>query len=78
MPDYICNLKSVHRLNDVVEQNVFMVENNQEICMSSQRTDYFGHRKDNTTYYLPVMSSASIGGQSLEARARYSYDDSLT
>lgn len=77
VPDYICNLKSVHRLNDVVEQNVFMVENNQEICMSSQRTDYFGHRKDNTTYYLPVMSSASIGGQSLEARARYSYDDSL-
>ena len=71
------NMKSQHRLNDVVENKVVLVENGKEQGLSTQRTNYLGHSRKGTLYYLPNYSSTSIGNYAPEKRAIYTYDDSL-
>ena len=67
------SMKNAHILNDVVENKTMLVENDQEQCISTQRTNY----SKKGLYYLPESVSTSIGNNVPEERAEYSYDDSL-
>ncbi|MBR5655835.1 MAG: hypothetical protein IKW98_04015 [Prevotella sp.] len=76
--DYISRwMRDAHRLNDVVETKKLLVENGQEKCQSTQRTDYTSYYNNGTSHYLPVSLSTSIGDNAPETRVTYSYDDSL-
>lgn len=68
---------NAHRLNDIVENKVFLVENNQEQCLSTQHTAFKDSLINGVVRYLPISTSTSIGNNPLETRATYSYDDSL-
>lgn len=70
-------MKDAHRLNDVVETKTTLVENGQEYCISTQRTNYTSRYSNRTSHYLPGSTSTSIGDNTPETRAVYSYDDSL-
>jgi YD repeat-containing protein len=70
-------MKDAHRLNDVVETKTALVENGQEHCISTQRTNYTSRYSNRTSLYLPGSTSTSIGDNTPETRAVYSYDDSL-
>lgn len=70
-------MKDAHRLNDVVETKTALVENGQEHCISTQRTNYTSRYVNGASHYLPGSSSTSIGDNAPETRATYSYDDSL-
>ena len=60
-----------HGLNYVVENKKILVDNGTENCISTQRTAYMGG-----IYCLsnPISTSTSIGNNSLETRATYTYD----
>ena len=76
--DYMSRwMKDAHRLNDVVENKTLLVENGQEHCISTQRTNYTSRYNNGTSHYLPASLSTSIGDNAPETRAVYSYDDSL-
>ena len=67
------SMKNAHRLNDVVENKVFLVENNSEKnCISTQHTYY--DTFNSSSCYLPKSYATSIGSNALETRAKYSYD----
>lgn len=70
-------MKDAHRLNDVVETKTIQVENGQEQCLSTQHTNYTSRYANGTSHYLPGSLSTSIGDNTPETRATYSYDDSL-
>lgn len=76
--DYMSRwMQDAHRLNDVVENKTLLVENGQEHCISTQRTNYTSRYNNGTSHYLPASLSTSIGDNAPETRAVYSYDDSL-
>lgn len=76
--DYMSRwMQDAHRLNDVVENKTLLVENGQEHCISTQRTNYTSRYNNGTSHYLPASLSTSIGDNAPEPRAVYSYDDSL-
>ena len=64
-------VNNFHGLNYVVENKKIMVENGTENCISTQRTAYMGG-----AYSLsnPLSYSTSIGNNTPETRATYSYD----
>ena len=70
-----------HRLNDVVENKVVLVENGKEQGVSTQRTNYTSRSRNGAgtppLYYLPRSCSTSIGNAAPEERVKYTYDDSL-
>ena len=70
------DMKNDHRLNDVVESKNYLVENNMEKIISTKHTTY-GKTTVNDTlrYYLPASLSTSIGNETPEIRATYSYDE---
>ena len=70
-------MKNAHRLNDVVETKTMLVENGQEQCQSTQHTNYTSRYVNGASHYLPGSLSTSIGDNTPETRAVYSYDDSL-
>lgn len=66
--DEICkSMRNAHRLNDVVEKKVILVEDGQERRLSTLHTTYGPD-------YLPVSNSTSIGSYAPEPRSTYSYD----
>ena len=71
--DSKCNtmVNQYHGLNYVVENKKILVDNGTESCISTQRTAYMGG-----IYSLsnPISTSTSIGNNSLETRATYTYD----
>lgn len=69
------NMRNAHRLNDVVESKTYLVENSQEKLTSTKHTAYAGTSINDTVYYLPSSLSTSIGNETLEIRATYSYDE---
>ena len=71
------SMKSLHRLNDVVENKVVLVENGKEQGVSTQRTNYAEFKINGSKYYLPDSYLTSIGKYAPENRAIYTYDDSL-
>ena len=76
--DYMSRwMQDAHRLNDVVENKTLLVENGQEHCISTQRTNYTSRYNNGTSHYLPASLSTSIGDNAPETRAVYSYNDSL-
>ena len=64
-------VNNFHGLNYVVENKKIMVENGTENCISTQRTAYMGG-----VYSLsnPISTSTSIGNNTPETRATYTYD----
>ena len=68
-------MRNAHRLNDVVESKNFLVENNQEKRISTKHTTYTPISINDTLYYLPASLSTSIGSETPETRAFYSYDE---
>ena len=72
--DNISNsMKNAHWLNNVIENKVFLVENNQEKnCISTQHTYY--DMINSSSCFLPKSYATSIGSNALETRAKYSYD----
>lgn len=67
------SMKNAHWLNNVVENKVFLVENNQEKnCISTQHTYY--DMINSSICFLPKSYATSIGSNALETRAKYSYD----
>lgn len=70
-------MSNAHRLNDVVENKTLLVDNGQEHCVSTQRTNYTSRYNNGTSHYLPASLSTSVGDNALETRMIYSYDDSL-
>lgn len=70
-------MKNQHRLNDVVENKIVLVDNGKERCIRTQRTNYTSRSRKGTLRYLPGSLSISIGNATIEERAKYSYDDSL-
>ena len=68
-------MRNVHRLNDVVESKNYLVENNQEKRISTKHTTYTPISINDTLYYLPGSLSTSIGNETPETRAFYSYDE---
>ena len=70
------DMRNDHRLNDVVESKNYLVENNMEKIISTKHTTY-GKTTVNDTlrYYLPTSLSTSIGNETPEIRATYSYDE---
>lgn len=67
------SMKNAHWLNNVIENKVFLVENNQEKnCISTQHTYY--DMINSSSCFLPKSYATSIGSNALETRAKYSYD----
>lgn len=64
-------VNNFHGLNYVVENKKIMVDNGTENCISTQRTAYMGG-----VYSLsnPISTSTSIGNNTPETRATYTYD----
>ena len=69
------SMRNAHRLNDVVESKSILVENNQEKRISTKHTTYAANVINDTLYYLPRSLSTSIGSETPETRAFYSYDE---
>ncbi len=67
--------ENAHRLNDVVEKQSILVENGREKRLSTQHTSYTSRKDGDSWYYLPITYSTSIGSNTAETRATYSYDD---
>ena len=69
--DYKGVVNNHHGLNYVVETKKIMVENGEENCVSTQRTDY---KISTYVFSLPIKYSTSVGNAPLETRATYTYD----
>lgn len=63
-------MRKAHRLNDVVENQIVLVENGVEQgTISTQQTEYSQYYP-----YLPISQLSSIGSYSPEVRVKYGYD----
>lgn len=71
------SMKNLHRLNDVMKTEKLLVENGNERSLKTDRTNYTSLYRSGSNHYLPSSFSTSIGDNTLETRAYYSYDDSL-